>query len=207
MNGLTDQTIVYHRYTGRSMWPCFQEGDILLVAPVRPTFLRPGDCIVFRGDNDVREIVHRVVAVTPAIVTRGDARGAIDDKPVAPEMVAGMVVARVRYGREVPVARGFKGVVAGCFFRYAGRLDPARPAKGGTVARCIQRMSKVVMPVISWRLRVVRFTSGGNVERDYVQFGTMIIGVRIPDQQSYAFAWPYSLFFTPPDIGPGDCLR
>ena len=51
------------RYRGRSMWPIFQDGDLLEVEPVEWQELRVGDCITYHSGDDKTLITHRIIAV------------------------------------------------------------------------------------------------------------------------------------------------
>ena len=121
-------------YRGRSMWPTFLDGDVLVVRPLggggrggRPSSPRRGDCAVFALRPDESPTVHRVVGVLAGgrqVATRGDAHRELDDRPVPRELIIGVVTARLRYGRETRVHGGVAGRLSGAAHRLGGRLDP-----------------------------------------------------------------------------------
>ncbi len=69
---MNDQQKRLFRYHGLSMWPCFQEGDLLEILPVDWAKIRIGDCLVFWGENG-QQVVHRVTGKGKSLRTRGDA--------------------------------------------------------------------------------------------------------------------------------------
>jgi len=131
--------VVVVRYAGRSMWPLFQEGDLLIVASVAPAAIEAGDCLVFVRQSG-HQAVHRVIQTAPRLVTKGDAHRRPDDEPVDPARVVGRVVERIRSGRATPVRGGTAGSLTALFFGVAGRLDPLSAGRGGRVARTIRRL-------------------------------------------------------------------
>ena len=97
--GATAETV---RHDGLSMAPCLLPGDVLrlraLTAPPRP-----GCVLVVRLGE--RLVAHRLVRWrADAVVLRGDAN-LVDDPPVRPDAIVGVVVAAARGGRLVPLRR------------------------------------------------------------------------------------------------------
>ena len=123
-------------YRGLSMWPYFQEGDLLEVEKVPVQHLRVGDCVVLRG-TDGSHVAHRVAGLRNGLVTRGDALPENDYFPENPPTLIGRVVRRHRCGVARRIAGGWQGRLAGTLYRYAGRIDPQRPGRGGRLARGI----------------------------------------------------------------------
>jgi len=102
-------------YAGRSMWPCFQDGDILELTAVDVSSLRIGDCISFRiVANDIL-YTHRICSLTGGLHTRGDAHAYRDDTLVAPGRLVGRVTGVVRLGRHHAVAGGWRGRLLALF--------------------------------------------------------------------------------------------
>lgn len=134
----------YYLYRGSSMWPCFQEGDLLEAVPVALEEVRIGDCLVFR-DNDGGHLVHRVVGLRDGLQTRGDAMARVDRFDAAPPELLGRVIRRHRHGQGTGVARGWAGRIAGGLYRYAGRIDPERPGRGGKLARGLRLLCSPLM--------------------------------------------------------------
>ena len=82
------------RVTGQSMAPSIQSGDMVLVEPVDPTALDPGDVVVCR-DGFGRIRIHRLVQGAPGsapFITRGDNLSG-NDRPKEASEILGRVVA------------------------------------------------------------------------------------------------------------------
>ena len=125
------------RYRGRSMWPLFQDGDILVALPIDLDEVRRGDCVLVAappGDP----FVHRVVLTRPALVTKGDAHRQADDPAPSGPALLGRVVERVRDGRRRAVAGGVGGRVQGRLLGQLGRLDPTVSGRAGQAARGVR---------------------------------------------------------------------
>lgn len=180
------------RYSGRSMWPCFQEGDLLMVRTVPLQQLRRGDCIVYQADDARDFTVHRVVAVDPEIWTKGDAHGVWDDSPVVPEWFLGKVEKRIRYGQTASVVGGVAGVVEGVFYHYAGRIDPDRDSRGGRAARACLTISTRLLALMGLSPRVAMFRGANGRTARYIIFGKRIVGKMEEDKRALIL-WPFSL--------------
>jgi signal peptidase len=84
---------------GSSMVPALSVGDVAVVVKADPGSLREGDIIAYQAER--RLVVHRISSISREegrafFVTKGDATGHPDDKPVEPHQVAGRVVCVVR---------------------------------------------------------------------------------------------------------------
>lgn len=94
--------------TTGSMSPALRPGTLVVVFPVAPSRIRPGDVVMFRQpDQPERIVTHRVLTVANGvIVTKGDANGAPDPWRVRSADVIGKVaVAIPRVGPVVEAAR------------------------------------------------------------------------------------------------------
>ncbi len=93
---LADGFRVRFRAGGASMRPAINDGDALVLEPVGPAAVQPGDVLLYRKHH--RGIAHRVVHVrrkdeaVVAFLLRGDAEPACDE-PVAPSEVLARIVA------------------------------------------------------------------------------------------------------------------
>lgn len=80
-----------------SMTGTYDIGDVVIVRPVDPAELGVGDVITFQPTSDDPSLTtHRIVGLTyggkgQQFVTQGDANGAADLSPIAPEQVMGEV--------------------------------------------------------------------------------------------------------------------
>ncbi len=76
-------------YTGKSMNPAFEEGDIIYTKLEKK--ITPGDIIVYRDNNAQQITVHRVIHVTnEGYITRGDNNSFFDCNPVTPGQLLGI---------------------------------------------------------------------------------------------------------------------
>jgi hypothetical protein len=186
---------IYFRYRGTSMWPCFQDGDLLLACVVPFTQLRPGDCIVYEMEQGLR-IVHRITVINSFARTRGDACYREDTRVVSPGLVIGRVHSRVRYGRKARVRGGTAGRFAGSLYRLAARLDASKPSRGGKAARLIQLLGNLLIghpsgwPGASLGKVLVR----GEIRAQLTWRGRVVAVLSRENQQCRTF-WPYSLMF------------
>lgn len=80
-----------------SMAPQVRAGDVVLSSPVEAGDVQAGRVLWFTDPLGRGTLVHRAVAVGPdgLITTRGDANGADDVSPVAPEAVLGIPRLRI----------------------------------------------------------------------------------------------------------------
>jgi hypothetical protein len=185
------------RYTGRSMWPSFQEGD-LLIAVARPQrAIRRGDCIVFSG-ADGRCAVHRVVRTHPQLLTRGDALSASDEDPVDPEGLLGVVVERVRLGRTVGIAGGLRGSATGRILGRAGRLDPLWSGRGAAVARLLRVLAHPLARLLVDRATVVPMNEHGSPA--FVTHHGRVMAASGEDGSGWVIPWPLTLVIQESDL-------
>ena len=215
------------RYRGSSMWPLFQDGDLLATRKVAPGSLRRGDCVVYRkpeagltasetgiatnalkagsvpdagrvGNQGQRaSTIHRIVSTVPEIRTQGDARPVQDDDPVAPEWILGRVETRIRCGRSSRVWGGMLGQWSARMYRLAGRLEPSRDSRGGRLARLMRSTLRPLTVLWLRRVRVVRFRSADGSSIQYLTVGTRAIAERNEQERKWFVRWPWSLLFDP----------
>ena len=191
----------FFRYRGRSMWPGFQESDLLEIAPCDPKQLRVGDCIVYQHPKATTTTVHRICSnVGDSYLTRGDARPKPDDDAVKPEWIQGRVVARFRFSRQCAVTGGWQGVMVGFFYRYAGRVDPDRDARGGRVARALRKSLQGISSKLYKKGLTRRFTASERLETVYWMIGDRVIATFDNGNSRWVITWPYSLLLDP------DCI-
>ena len=189
---MTVQTTLF-RYHGRSMWPCFQEGDLLEISPVAIDVIRSGDCVAFRVNNE-QTVVHRVVAVQGALITRGDALPTVDNEKIRQEDVLGKVVCIHRLGRPIRVWGGIIGRVAGFFYRYAGRIDPNRSSRGGRIARTIRASSTIIFRMLSYACVARTMKLTGEQKIIVWELQGRIIGRQDSHKSECLITWPWSVF-------------
>jgi hypothetical protein len=175
------------RYQGSSMWPCFQEGDLLEYEACHPAELRRGDCVVYTSRNGIA--THRVMRNQVALTTRGDAFTENDCDPVETHQVIGKVTRRHRLGESENVAGGMQGMVAGLFYHYAGRIDPTRESRAGKLARCIRKLSMLLLRPLWRQGREQTLISLAGKSRIWV-LGDKLIGWRCAESREWVVSWP-----------------
>lgn len=91
------------RVRGKSMAPSLRPNDVVIIEPVSPDELRPGDIVLFRSERGV--LLHRFLGYTPQgwLLTQGDACIS-PDPPWPPEALLGKAVGIERNGqvRSIP---------------------------------------------------------------------------------------------------------
>ena len=190
-------------YRGLSMWPYFQNGDLLEVQPVTPTALKVGDCVVLLG-RDGRHVAHRVVALRGGLRTRGDALPCVDIHAGPPPELVGRIVARYRFGERLAVAGGWAGQLAGIWYRHAGRIDPERGGRGGRLGRMLRAgCTPLLQPLMRYgaaRSLVVT----GRKELTVWGFGGKVVAVRAGICEEWQVRWPWRLVLARPvEKNPG----
>lgn len=79
--------------TSASMWPALKQGDLILVAAVKPEELKTGDIVVYSNPRGFT--IHRITEIdreTGEVTTKGDANN-VSDKPVPISDVFGRALA------------------------------------------------------------------------------------------------------------------
>ncbi len=184
----TPQTLSSSRYSGGSMWPVFQAGDVLILRSPQIRRPRPGDCIVFRSTGP-HLVAHRLLTVHPVARTKGDALLGRDEKTLSPDAVLGVVVGRIRNGAYRRVRGGRMGLVEGRILPVVGRIrDERPPGKGRRVATLIHTVVALLAPDLASRVKV----TGSGAAR-LLRLGGRPFGRVAPDDR-WVISWPYSLF-------------
>jgi signal peptidase I len=102
-------------YRGPSMAGTFRPGDSLVVENTPLDRIRPGDVVVFRGNDTAdapQQVVHRTIAALPeGLVTRGDNNLRVDGGLVTSDRLLGRVTHLVRAGKTRPVRGGWWGLL------------------------------------------------------------------------------------------------
>lgn len=182
------------RYQGLSMWPCFQEGDLLELRHVDFGQVRIGDCIAYSTADD-GHAVHRVVGKNDrGLITRGDALPAPDKKLVTTNQIIGRVIYRYRFGQEDVMPSGLRGRLSGLFYHYAGRIDPNRPSRGGKLARGIRATSKSILKMLRYRCVARTMKLAGEQEIIVWELQGRIIGRQGSSKSESLLTWPWSVF-------------
>lgn len=189
---MNDQQERLIRYHGLSMWPCFQEGDLLEIAPVDWAKIRIGDCLVFWGENG-QQVVHRVTGKGTNLKTRGDAFKQDDEHTVRPQWIIGRVTDRYRMGRKTSVSNGLVGHFTGRLFHFAGRIDPQRLSRGGRLARSIQNLSLIVLKPLWEKGKIHTLQRVGEAPVIVWKVGSLTIGSQDPATKEWTVFWPWRI--------------
>jgi hypothetical protein len=191
-----DTTKLFH-YHGKSMWPCFQDGDLLEIIPVQGKKIRTGDCVVYCA-NDGQMVVHRVIDIDETITTQGDALQKPDLEKIKPGQIHGRVACRYRMGRKTSVWNGKLGQLTGFFYRYAGRIDPQRMSRGGRVARAIQGLSTFFLKTCRYKgtVKTFRRTDGEDIRT--WEFYKLTVAQQSPTGEEWRVSWPWKIILKAP---------
>lgn len=176
-------------YHGRSMWPYFQEGDLLEYTACELHDIKIGDCVVFKGEDD-KVVTHRLIKKSQRLSTRGDAHINSDTEEVAAEQLLGRVVKRHRHGSTAIVTGGLTGLATGALLHYAGRIDPRRETRGGKVARAIRAVSMTILKPV-WQLGYEQALLNHNsAETSRWKIGKTTIAWKRNKDQEWQIPWP-----------------
>jgi len=185
-------------YQGRSMWPAFQEGDLLRVQPVTLETLHVGDCITYHSHNGKALITHRVIALHDGkIHTRGDAHPEPDDLIVNADQLVGRVAGRFRLGGLKSVRGGVAGRLSGEFYHYAGRFDPQRTERGGRVARLVRSCLQWLATWVYRQGTVQEFSDIDRGKKSYWLIGKRPMACFDSKRGCWQVPWPQSLLIDP----------
>jgi hypothetical protein len=180
------------RYSGRSMSPVFQEGDLLEVLPFPIKLIRRGDCIVYRNSADL-QVIHRAISNGAALRTRGDALREVDLGVVTQEQLVGRVIHRYRMGTSKRVIGGWPGMLTGRFYHFAGRIDPLRPSRGGLLARRIQRVTIPLLGGLLNRGEIREVSLAGQMPIVVWYWRQWVVGRRDGLSGEWAIYWPWRI--------------
>ena len=177
-------------YRGDSMKRVFRPGDEVLVEPVAAAECRPGDIIVFTGAAG-GQVIHRVIAATAeGLQTMGDNNDRPDDGLRRAGDELRLARARLRRGRQVPLARGAAGMRE--FRRH--RFRRACRRIGGKVLRIL------LYPLGSRRLRLLDATSAHRFgEVVHREWRGRLVARCYPDGKIRYTHWYWRLLFAAPE--------
>lgn len=180
-------------YMGKSMWPCFQEHDLLVVTNVTFEEIRVGDCIGYQ--TPVKSFaVHRVVAKHyDYLLTRGDAMLELDNQKIQKHQITGRISKRYRFNKCSNVTGGSFGHIAGILFRYAGRIDPERQSRGGHIARAIRAICSRLLRTLQCNGRSHSMVIKDNETLKVWKFGGQIVARHNSQTADWRIAWPWTL--------------
>jgi len=188
----------FFRYQGRSMWPAFQEGDLLNIQPVTLHELHVGDCITYRSNDGDTLVTHRVIALRDGnILTRGDAHSEPDELMQDADQLVGRVIGRFRLGGLKSVHGGLIGRFSGEIYHYAGRLDPQRAGRGGRVARLVRNSLQWLAREFYRRGTVREFSYADRKSNSYWLIGQRPMASFDSLRRCWLVPWPLSLLIDP----------
>ena len=108
---MSNSPIKYIIYTGPSMNPTLQTGDMLYVVPYnKDRKVRRGDVVVFLTPDGGRRITHRVISINSGIIrTRGDNNSKVDNYLLSHDNLVGRVVYAFRKKKRLRIYGGGVG--------------------------------------------------------------------------------------------------
>lgn len=197
-------------YHGASMTGTFQSGDALFIEPAQIPAVRPGDVVIYKGftlQGNPEDVVHRVVATTPAgLVTRGDANRLEDKGLVTRDALLGRVTHLERAGRVRVVRGGRVGVLRA---RVSRAWRPVQRVVTRTLKAAgrpaYRRLRESRLASRWWRPDIcrVRVTTPQGPVVKYIHHRRTVAWWR-PAQGSFRCRKPYDLILHPPDGGSDD---
>lgn len=196
-----------YAYHGNSMAGTFRPGDYLIIESVRLADVRPGDVVIYRGQENAREseeVVHRVVAIAPdGLVTRGDNNPRVDDMPVSQEALLGRVTRVERAGRVRPVRGGRWGLLQSRALRAWRRARQCSWQVLRLAGRWLYRWLRTSGLVRwCWRPTLIRLlvTNGDGLVVKYIHRGRTVALWR-PATRRFRCSRPYDLIILHPNRG------
>lgn len=199
-------------HAGSSMNPILGELDLLEIQPYSDEPVRVGDIVLFTApDGRERQIVHRVVCVTPAgIRTRGDNSPEADPwtltlvQAPGPGTITGRVVAAWRGQRWRRIAGGMRGRVAMRLGRWQQMLDRrlSRLLRGPYHALARLNLAQRLLPN-PFRPRVVVFRSviGSQIR---LFLGRLIVGQYDAQERRWHIRRPFRLLVREGELPTGN---
>jgi hypothetical protein len=179
-------------YRGPSMYPTFQELDLLRYQRDCP--IRAGDVVAFKDPIILRTVVHRVIRVTDnGLVTRGDNSGGIDPYLVPISHVLGVIRSCHRNGVPMRVRGGAVGraIALGYIVRRHGRR--AIRATAGPPYRYLSSrrvISRWTSPLLDLRLSTYLRSDGAEFQ---IHHHGRIAGICRPGTDRWHLFFPYGI--------------
>ncbi len=192
-------------YRGHSMLGTFRVGDQLIITAASFASIRSWEVVIFRSivhTQTQREVVHRVVAVTPnGLLTQGDNNPHIDRLPLTEERLLGRVTQCIRDGRVYPVRGGFWGII---HLRSLHAMNFIRHLIGSilrlTVGWLYRWLRNSGLVARFWRLTILRLvvnTRNGPMVK-YIH-GHRTVAKWRPGYGRFWACRPYDLLIQPPE--------
>lgn len=181
-------------YTGSSMNPAFQNGDVLYIAPYESRKIRSGDVVVFLSPKDGRQIVHRVFSVAcQRIKTCGDKADRIDPWILGPDKIIGYATYLRRRKKQKKVYGGLRGQLLAMVVKRINKIKammtpPLKPlyswlCRNALIRRLLPRLLKT---------RVLSFDRPEGKELQLL-LGSHVIGRRYPGYSRWQIKPPFRL--------------
>lgn len=191
----------YVAYTGSSMHPLFQPGDLLEVLPYSGRIVDRGDVIVFYCPCEERTIVHRVATIgRQGIRTRGDNNARLDPWLVSPELIVGYVAGVLRGLRWRLVARGRSGRLVSDAMRAIRHLRTAIFTRMHPL--CIWVAGARYVRTVRKQLAAPRIVACRHLEgtERHLLVGRRVIGVLPAGRSRWIIRWPFRWLVNEPSL-------
>ncbi len=179
------------------MYPLLRDLDILYFSPYNGQPLLPGDIIVFKSKRLNKNIIitHRIISIDKTgIITKGDNNPHIDNLPVNPSDILGLVVYTKRGNRLIHVRNGKTGLLLAKTIHLLLRLKTITlrvisypynlVSKTGILRRIIPRNTKQ---------RVINLKRPGGIE-SHLLMGKYLVAKRGPGSSNWTILPPFKLF-------------
>ncbi len=170
------------------MNPTLKAGDGLIVIPFTERPVKRGDVVVFRSPLDDKQVVHRVIHVSPqGIKTRGDNNRLDDPYLLQPADIIGRVV-EIHRGRCRFKARN------GTAGQYRAELRRTRNRFLFRLAAFLAKFAPKRIPLIrATQLNIATFKRAGR-EEQVLLLGRRAIGRRNHPEAPWLIRAPYRFF-------------
>jgi hypothetical protein len=180
-------------YSGVSMNPLFQEGDILEVVPYHGQEICLGDVVAIANPDKPGKVIHRVVAIQPSgILTKGDNCSALDHWTLKPGDILGKVVSYRRLGRTLPVPRE----APASLYLLKGRhlVDRTLSRLLQPVYHRLARSGLFQGRLGGWMQPRLFYFSRSEGPEWQLWLGNLLIGRKLPHQAHWNIRRPFRLF-------------
>jgi signal peptidase I len=184
-------------YVGTSMYPLLRDLDMLFLSPYDEQDLQQGDIIVFKTKKCGKDITitHRIFSFNKTgIITKGDNNPRIDDLPVNPSDILGLVVYAKRGNRLIRVHNGKTGIFLAETIHLLLRIKSITLRVISYPYNWVSRtgmLKTLVSP--GTKQRVINFQRPGGIE-SHLLMGKYLVAKRRPGNPKWTILPPFKLF-------------
>jgi hypothetical protein len=180
-------------YSGISMNPLFQEGDIFEVVPYHGQEICVGDVVAIANPDKPGKVIHRVVVVKPSgILTKGDNCSAVDHWTLKPGDILGKVVVIHRHGCTLAVPR--EAPVSLCILKGRQWCDQALSRMLQPLYHRLSSSGLFQSLLCGWVKPQLLYFSRTEGPEWQLWLGNLLIGRKLPHQAHWNIRRPFRLF-------------